>query len=432
MNTLDDWETLKRNQSSKSKKPELIKLGKITPGDYFGVSSALEKISSLFTATVSSDEVTLLRITRDRFLKFVKDRQTLRSLREHINRRDKWHVELIAKIMNVTNQFTSKAWVDPKESNEFFETPSPFIKKMEFVVNDENPVILAKFPTPSGIKSTGNSPRVAFAIRPQSSVTNSPRSNIIVANTAKATQELLNSKKFFARTSNTKDYKHGLTYERNQNKLKKIFERERQQKGITEKVRPKLKLVPPERIATAHSQNQLKESSISIVIHRKDESLPSSPERSPVKKDRISSPILLRERFASLSLQKVNSNDILSRRISTDDFKPPSNPSTPGVAGMRISTFSFQPNKFIHQSETPSQKSLTNLPSDAGLSSSFFKKSSTYYNFTQERFNTDDSIDSKQSQSTKRNSFNDLNSGRRVSSAQKEFRLSSFNPKMKA
>jgi len=65
MNTLDDWETLKRNQSSKSKKPELIKLGKITPGDYFGVSSALEKISSLFTATVSSDEVTLLRITRD-------------------------------------------------------------------------------------------------------------------------------------------------------------------------------------------------------------------------------------------------------------------------------------------------------------------------------------------------------------------------------
>jgi len=273
---------------------------------------------------------------------------------------------------------------------------------------------------------------VAFAIRPQSSVTNSPRSNIIVANTVKATQELLNSKKFFARTSNTKDYKHGLTYERNQNKLKKIFERERQQKGITEKVRPKLKLVPPERIATAHSQNQLKESSISIVIHRKDESLPSSPERSPVKKDRISSPILLRERFASLSLQKVNSNDILSRRISTDDFKPPSNPSTPGVAGMRISTFSFQPNKFIHQSETPSQKSLTNLPSDAGLSSSFFKKSSTYYNFTQERFNTDDSIDSKQSQSTKRNSFNDLNSGRRVSSAQKEFRLSSFNPKMKA
>jgi len=41
------------------------KLGKITIGDYFGVSDTLERIPSLFTATVSSDEVVLMRITRD-------------------------------------------------------------------------------------------------------------------------------------------------------------------------------------------------------------------------------------------------------------------------------------------------------------------------------------------------------------------------------
>ena len=364
----------------------------------------------------------------------MKDKQTLKSLREHIHRRDKWHGDFVVKTMNINSQFTSKAWTDPKESPEFFDSQSPFTKKMEFIVNDENPIILSKFPAAAVIKSTGNSPRVAFTIRPKSSVPNSPRSAVVVTNpvvnTVKATQELLNSKKFFARTTHTKDYKHGLTYERNQNKLKKFFEREKQEKGITEKVRPKIKIISPERLATASSQNQLKDNSISIVFHKRDESLPSSPEKSPVKKDRISSPNLLRERFASLSLQKINTNDVLSRRISTDDFKPPSNPSTPG---MRISAFSFQQNKSAVNPTETSQKSLNNIPSEGALSSSsFFKKSSNYYNFTQERFNTDDSIDSKQSQSTKRNSLNEINNRRKISSAQKEFRLSSFNPKMKS
>ena len=419
------------------------------------MSDTLERIPSLFTATVSSDEVVLMRITRDvnlfypsilifpkRFLKFVKDRQTLKSLREHIRRRDQWHLDMVAKTMNVNNQFSSKVWLDPKDQPDFFESHSPFTKKVEFIaMNDENVSIVSKFPIPiAGLKSAGSSPRVNFAVRPKTSLPNSPRSVIVVTNTvkdpAKVTQEHLNSQKFFARSNNTKDFKHGVTYQKNQNKLKKFFEREKQEKQqkekeTNEKARPKLKIVSPEQVVVAQSHNNLKDISVSLVLQKRDSSLPNSPEKSPFKKDRISSPLFLRDRVASLSLQKINGNDILTRRLSTDDFKPSSNPSTPG---MRISAFSIQFPKHAktNSQNESSQKSLTNLPSEAPLSNSFFKKSSTYYTFTHERFNTDDSIDSKNSQSTKRNSLNDINSKRRVSSAQKEFRLSSFNPKMKS
>lgn len=344
--------------------------------------------------------------------------------------------------MSVNNQFSSKVWLDPKDQPESFESHSPFIKKVEFIaLNDENASIVSKFPIPiAGLKSAGNSPRVNFAARPKTSLPNSPRSVIVVTkDVVKATQQHLNSKKFFARSNNAKDYKHGVAYQKNQNQLKKFFERERQEKEkeqkekeTNERARPKLKIVSPEQAVVARSHNNLKDISVSLVLQKRDASLPNSPEKSSsYKKDRISSPLFLRERFSSLSLQKINGNDILSRRLSTDDFKPTSNPSTPG---MKISAFSIQfpkHSKTNSQNESP-QKSLTNLPSEAPLSNSFFKKSSsTYYTFTHERFNTDDSIDSKNNQSTKRNSLNDINSGRRVSSAQKELRLSSFNPKTK-
>ena len=338
---------------------------------------------------------------------------------------------MVARTIHVNSQFSSKVWLDPKDQSEVFETPSPFIKKVEFLaINDDNASVVTKIPI-TGLKSAGNSPRIDLAVRPKTSLPNSPRSVIIITtavkDTDKVTQEHLNSKKFFTKSHNPKDFKHGVTYQRNQDKLKKIFEKERQEKQqkekeINEKVRPKLKIVPPEHTQT---QNYLKDS---LVFHKRDESLPSSPEKSPFKKDRISSPLLLRDRLASLSVQKINGNDILSRRLSNDDFKPSSNPSTPGI---RISAFSIKFPKHIKTSSQNenSQKSLNNLPSEAALSNSFFRKSSTYYTFTHERLNSEDSIDS---QSAKRNSLNNINSGRRVSSSQKELRVSSFNPKMKS
>ena len=347
---------------------------------------------------------------------------------------------MITKTMSVNSQFSSKVWLDPKDQPELFESHSPFTKKIEFIaLNDENVSIVSKFPIPiTGLKSAGNSPRVNFAARPKTCLPNSPRSLIVVTKeVGKATQQHLSSKKFFARSNNTKDYKHGVAYQKNQDKLKKFFEREKQEKEQKEKetnerIRPKLKIVSPEQAVITQSHNNLKNISVSLVLQKRDASLPSSPEKSPYKKDRISSPLFMRERFTSLSLQKINGNGILSRRLSTDDFKPSSNPPTPG---MKISVFPIQSPKQPKtntQSES-TQKSLTNLPSEAPLSNSFFKKSSsTYYTFTHERFNTDDSIDSKNNQSIKRNSLNDINSGRRVSSAQKEFRLSSFNPKTKS
>jgi len=78
-----------------------MKLAILLPGDYFGDSGFLEFKPREYTAVICSTEAVLITISRKNFMTFIKDEQTIEILKEHSNKKNKWHEELQSNFDNV-------------------------------------------------------------------------------------------------------------------------------------------------------------------------------------------------------------------------------------------------------------------------------------------------------------------------------------------
>jgi len=299
-------------------------------------------------------------------MKFVRDNQTLDLFKKHINRRNQWHEEMTSKFININvhhrqlskkitevNPLTENVEPRPPSSNKRIETPKkPTLIKSSHV-----------------LKTMPISPKSKIPIT-------SPKIKSISSLTVQTTQEFLNSKKFFATsTTNTsstgKNLKFGVAYQRHQDKLKKLFEADKEENNekAGKRVRSRLNTAY-EPISALISTHQSKETSI----------LMKRPPQSAKPNTRLN--------LASTTLVRVGASEILNRRLSTDendrtDIGSPF-PSTPGL---KISSLAVPSHYSLRTEAGPRSYYLGSI--DANFSLSLIKKIPSTSIFAQDRSDRD-------------------------------------------
>jgi len=126
------------------KKPESMKLAILSPGDYFGDSGFLDFKPREHTAVICSTEAVLITISRKNFMTFIKDEQTIEVLKEHSNKKNKWHEELQSNFDHVYTKAEDNAAaavaasldnLKISQSLSTLNVASPKSKAKKFIIN---------------------------------------------------------------------------------------------------------------------------------------------------------------------------------------------------------------------------------------------------------------------------------------------------------